>query len=128
MNNFIKLTIDYSKSKINFLHTTVYIDINNTITTTVYRKPTDSYSYLHPKSSHPPHTFSSIPYSQTLRYRRICSKESDFKQQDNNLKETFLNLDIEKFPSRKPSKKHKIPHFLNSSTTNINLKKTEPHW
>ena len=41
--------------------------------TSVHYKPTDSHSYLLHSSSHPSHVKNSIPYSQFLRLRRLCS-------------------------------------------------------
>ena len=48
------------------------------IETTIYYKPTDSHSYLRYDSFHPEKCLNSIPYSQFLRLRRICSKDEDF--------------------------------------------------
>ena len=44
----------------------------------MHYKPTDSHSYLLYSSSHPSHVKNSIPYSQLLRLRRLCSEDSDF--------------------------------------------------
>ena len=46
----------------------------------VYYKPTDSHSYLLYSSSHPSHVKNSIPFSQFLRLRRLCSDDSDFSE------------------------------------------------
>ena len=46
----------------------------------MHNKPTDSHSYLY-SSSHPSHVKNSIPYSQFLRLFRICSDDSDFSSQ-----------------------------------------------
>src|SRR5690606_21304810 len=56
-NNFhpsIKFTSNISSSEINFLDVNVKI-INGCITTSLYRKPTDSPQYLHFASEHPKH-------------------------------------------------------------------------
>ena len=45
--------------------------------TSVHYKPTDFHSYLLYSSSHPSHVKNSIPYSQLLRLRRLCSDHSD---------------------------------------------------
>ena len=47
--------------------------------TTLYTKPTDSYSYLRYEACHPTHQIS-IPYSQFLRVRRNCFLWKDFIQ------------------------------------------------
>ena len=84
----IKLTLEYSQSQVHFLDTTITIK-NSNISTSLYRKPTHSYSYIHPTSSHPPHTFRSVVYSQALRYKRICSEAHDRNQQLATLQEGF---------------------------------------
>ena len=49
----------------------------NGLCTSVYYKPTDSHSYLLYSSSHPSHVKNSIPFSQFVRLRRLCSDDSD---------------------------------------------------
>ena len=68
----IKFTFDSSQSEVHFLDTSLMLQ-NNRLETELYTKPTDTHSYLLPSSSHPKHTIASIPYSQALRVRRICS-------------------------------------------------------
>ncbi|CAM4659574.1 unnamed protein product [Lepidochelys olivacea] len=61
-NNFhptTNLSLVQSTQEIHFLDTTVLIN-NGHINTTLYRKPTDRYSYLHASSFHPDHTTRSI--------------------------------------------------------------------
>ncbi len=84
----IKFTQETSSEKINFLDVTVYKD-GNQLQTTLYKKPTDVHLYLHYKSCHPKKMKESIPYSQILRIRRICSQEEDFKTQSNIMLEHF---------------------------------------
>ena len=50
----------------------------NCIATSIHYKATDSNSYLNFSSSHPYSCKSSIPYSQFLRLRKICSDDADF--------------------------------------------------
>ena len=45
-----------------------------------YNKPTDKHQYLSPQSCHPKHCTKSIPYSQALRIKRICSNEQTTKK------------------------------------------------
>nr|XP_048695288.1 dnaJ homolog subfamily B member 13 isoform X5 [Caretta caretta] len=93
-NNFhptINLSLVQSTQEIHFLDTTVLIN-NGHINTTLYRKPTDRYSYLHASSFHPDHTTRSIVYSQALRYNRICSNPSDRDKHLQDLCQAFLQL------------------------------------
>ena len=46
--------------------------------TDLFCKPTDSHNYLHFNSAHPEHNKTSLPYSQYLRLKRICSRDEDF--------------------------------------------------
>ena len=55
----------------------------------LYSKPTDSHSYLRYDSAHPPRCMQSLPYSQFLRIRRICTKKSDFEKHASNMKQDF---------------------------------------
>ena len=63
----------------NFLDTTVKKDKEGNVSTDLYQKPTDTHPYLHWTSAHPPHLKHSIPYSQALRLRRICSHSETLK-------------------------------------------------
>ena len=61
-----------------------------TIHTDLYTKPTDTHQYLSPESCHPKHYTTSIPYSQSLRLRRICSRVEDFTLRSNQLRTHLL--------------------------------------
>jgi hypothetical protein len=74
----IKFTSDISADSVNFLDTSVKIDDNRHVYTDLYCKPTDSHNYLLYESSHPSHLKRSLPYSQFLRIRRICTKLHDY--------------------------------------------------
>ena len=73
----IKFTMEASEIGVNFLDTTVKL-VNNRIETDLYCKPTDANNYLLYKSAHPRNCKDSIPYSQFLRIRRICTNIEDF--------------------------------------------------
>ena len=73
----IKFTHTISSNTVTFLDLDLTLN-NGQISTTVHYKPTDSHSYLDYRSSHTPSTRDSIPYSQFLRLRRLCSDEDDF--------------------------------------------------
>ena len=80
----IKFTHEISTDSVNFLDTTVLKDGQGYSNTDVYQKRTDTHPYLHWTSAHPPHLKHSIPYSQALRLRRICSS-TDTKETDNRI-------------------------------------------
>ena len=73
----IKFTSEISDSQINFLDSTV-VKTGTTLSIKSYTKPTDANNYLLYDSCHPKHCKSSLPYSQFLRIRRLCSNISDF--------------------------------------------------
>jgi len=82
-------TQETSDSSAHFLDITIKID-GNQIVTTLYTKPSNSKQYLLYNSCHPKNTLNSIPYSQFLRLKRICSLDSDFHAESNKLFSTFL--------------------------------------
>ena len=65
-------------------------DSNSNISTDVYQKPTDTHPYLHWTSAHPPHLKHSIPYSQALRLRRICTSTNVSEQRIREYSEYFV--------------------------------------
>ena len=86
----LKFTSEYSEKGIPFLDTFCQIE-GKKIITRPYNKPTDTKQYLHPTSCHPPHILKSIPYSQALRVKRICSKREDLDDELSNLSGFFKN-------------------------------------
>ena len=87
----IKFDFQVSPRKIAFLAEMLYKDENNNIQKTLYRKPIDQQAFLHTKSENPRSLKSSIPYSQVLRRKTICSSSTEF---DNNcaiIKQKFLD-------------------------------------
>ena len=92
VNNFhpaLKFTWEISEISVLFLD--ILISINGSrLTTSVFYKPTDSHSYLLFSSSHPNHTKRSIPFSQFLRLRRICSEDEDFQTKSLEMRNFFV--------------------------------------
>ena len=84
----IKFTSEISQTTVTFLDTRVNLS-HNKIETDLFCKPTDSHNYLLFSSSHPRRCKESIPFSQLLRIRRICSRLVDF---DKHMKETTLHF------------------------------------
>ena len=75
--NVLKYTWEIFDTSLAFLDIKGSIE-GDGLCTSVHYKPTDSHSYLLYSSSHPSHAKNSIPYSQFLRLRRLCSDDSDF--------------------------------------------------
>ena len=74
----LKYTWEISNTSLEFLDIKTNSIQGNGLCTSVHYKPTDSHSCLLYSSSHPAHGKNSIPYSQFLRLRRLCSENSDF--------------------------------------------------
>ena len=89
----IKFTFEYSREKIAFLDTMVYIDGNRYHQTTIFRKPTDRMCLLHFSSNHPIHVKRSIVYTQALRYCTIISEDSNLESELQVLTRTLLARD-----------------------------------
>ena len=89
VHSSIKFDFNFSKTSVNFLDTTVTLNPDHSIKSSLYQKPTDRHNFLHHKSYHPSSTKKSLPYSQALRIRRICSSIKDEKSALEKLKEQF---------------------------------------
>ena len=59
---------------VHFLDIAYAFGFDGGLVTDIHIKETDSRTYLNFHSHHPPYIFSSIIYSQALRYRRIINK------------------------------------------------------
>ena len=97
----IKFDFEFSKEKIEFLETLVYKDHKNRLQATLYKKPTNHQDYLHTKPAHPLSLRKSIPYSEALRIKRVCSTFNEYKKYSNDLikkctKETSFETKSEK--------------------------------
>ena len=68
----------FESASVNFLDTTVKIDTDNTIYTTLNEKSTDTHLYLHYESAHHSPCHEKGSHGQFLRIRRICAKNQDF--------------------------------------------------
>ena len=84
----LKYTWEISETSLAFLDIKVSIN-GNCLRTSVNNKPTDSHSYLLHSSSHPSHVKNSIPCSQFLRLRRLCSDDSDFSKKSQEMCQFF---------------------------------------
>eukprot|EP00745_Piridium_sociabile_P013804 TRINITY_DN2026_c0_g1_i5.p1 TRINITY_DN2026_c0_g1~~TRINITY_DN2026_c0_g1_i5.p1 ORF type:complete len:690 (-),score=105.99 TRINITY_DN2026_c0_g1_i5:520-2589(-) len=92
----IKFTITSSSVKLPFLDIMVSLE-NGFLTTDLYTKHTDAHAYLHYSSCHPSHCKNSIPHSQFLRLRRLCSSNNRFDKQARQME---LNLLKRGYPKK----------------------------
>nr|XP_047128840.1 uncharacterized protein LOC124809161 isoform X1 [Hydra vulgaris]XP_047128841.1 uncharacterized protein LOC124809161 isoform X1 [Hydra vulgaris] len=91
LHNDIKFTFNTSNDKINFMDITLQINKNNnTLTSKLYRKPTDTLSLLNFHSNHPRHQKIGIIYSQALRLNRLISDEDELNKELKNLTITLV--------------------------------------
>ena len=84
----LKYTWEISETSLAFLDIKVSIS-GNVLCTSVHYKPKDSHSYLLYSSSHPLYVKNAIPYSQFLRFRRLCSDDSDFSSKSEEICQFF---------------------------------------
>ena len=84
----LKFTWEISETSVTFLDINISVQ-DNKLATSVHYKPTDSHSYLLYSSSHPSYVKDSIPYSQFLRLRRLCSEDSDFNSKCDEMSNFF---------------------------------------
>lgn len=88
--NYLSFTMEHDAHSLNFLDLTILKDVNNTLQTTVYRKPLSRNTLLQADSNHPPHLIRNIPTGQFLRVRRNCSSTQDFMSKASQLSQRFL--------------------------------------
>ena len=84
-------SIKFDCKQIEFLDNLVYIDEQNKLQTIFFRKSSDRKNFLYAKSEHPYLLRKSIPYSQALRIRRICSTFQDYNSHSRKLMQKFAN-------------------------------------
>ena len=77
------------QEEINFFDVNVRLN-NRQLETDQHIKPNDTHQFLDSTSCHPYHCKKSIPYSQALRYNRICSDNKKFDQRCNNLEKWLV--------------------------------------
>lgn len=91
LNNFstLKFTNNSSTSEIIFLDLKIQIQ-DGVIQTGVHFKPTNHLQYLHFDSNHPKNTKRSIPYSQAIRGKRICSTDKELDEFNDKITNAFI--------------------------------------
>ena len=89
MQSTIRFTYSYSRTDVSFLDMKVSLK-NNKICTSVHSKPVDTHTYLHATSFHSRSTILSLPKTQFIRIRRICSSVSDYQYHAQRFLEFFV--------------------------------------
>ena len=72
------------------LDTTIFINMEQILESTLYVKPTDICSLLHKQSFHPDTCKQSVIYSQVLRYRRIITNNITLRTKLGKLKTNLI--------------------------------------
>ena len=143
----IKIGFKFSKENIAFLDRLAFIDSNNRLQTTLYKKPTDCQNFLHAKSAHPFSLRKSIFYSQALRIKRICSTFEEYRKHSQDLIKKIVEKGYNESTARKqierddhldtslllkhckPKRTGKIPFSLTYNPVLPNIKEIiNEHW
>lgn len=91
VNDFnLKFMFQFDKDQIPFLDLVIVKQLDGTLSTNLYRKPTAGNTLLYATSAHPKLLVRSNPFAQYLRLHRNCALESDFIIQANALRERLL--------------------------------------
>jgi hypothetical protein len=91
-SSIFNFTSEISTSEICFLDVKIILDIESKLHTEIFRKSTDQlYGGLHYSSCHPQHLKDSLPYSNAIRYKRICSDAISLEKNYDFLRESFYN-------------------------------------
>ena len=85
----ITFDFDYSKTQTYFLHIITKLSAEKLLTT-LYREEIDRQPSLHRKSKHLETLKRSIPYSQALRLKRICTTKKNFPEQSKALSKRLV--------------------------------------
>ena len=88
-HNTRKFDYKISTKETEFLDIIVHRNQQHKIQTTIFRKPMDQETYLHAQSNHPKSLKDSIPYSQALRIKTICSTTSEFNKNSDVITKRF---------------------------------------
>lgn len=80
----IRVKYEIGERSIHFLDTTVYkgesFNSDQKLDIKVYFKDTDTHALLFKNSFHPKHIYRGLVKSQLMRFKRICTKDKDFRE------------------------------------------------
>ena len=85
LHQSIKFSHEFSKTSINFLDTTVKLNANRELITTLNNKQTDTHPYVDYSCAYQESILTKGPFSQYLRLRPICSLDEGFKVNANEM-------------------------------------------
>lgn len=88
VNEHLHFTINYDLSQISFPDVMVIKD-KTSLSTDLYRKPTDRNTLLKGDSFHPRPLIKSLHMSQLSRIRRICSSDASYQKETTDLTQRF---------------------------------------
>ena len=112
-----KFDYKFESKRVEFPDTLVYIDQQNKLQTTIFRKSIDRQNYFNTKSENPYSLKKSVLYSQVLQIRRVCSTFQDHHSHSRKLTELFVDKGDKKMLSY--SKFRKLTNSIeNNSPTN----------
>ena len=111
--------VSETKPMVHFLDVSFGFDPQGNLLTDIYIKETDAKGFLNFNSCHSNHTFSSIVYSQAIRYRRIISDDELLK---NRLKELKGHFILSNYPNNMVNnifdKVTRLPRILENTRNN----------
>ena len=90
MHPTIQFEMEHSKNRVHFLDTTIFINKEQKLESTLDVKPTDICSLLHKQSFHPETCKQSVIYSQVLRYRHIITDNETLRTKLGKLKTNLI--------------------------------------
>ena len=96
----LKFTYEFSKTELVFLDTVIYkgerFKNEGTLDIKTYFKPTETFQYLHRKSSHPTNIFIAFIKGEIMRYIRNTSSNTELNKQIESFKSRLLKRDYNK--------------------------------
>ena len=117
----IKFTSTHAATNVPFLDVNVSLTTDGNISTDLYTKPTDKHQHLLYSSCHPLHTKKAIPFSVTLRLRRICSTDETFNTRTAQLTTYLLKRGYNRnFVTKQIQRAADIPRRLTLQTKDAN--------
>ena len=74
----------------------VVLEKDGSLSTKLYRKPTDRNAYLHFNSYHPVKQKENIPFGQFIRAKKICTNKTEAENSIKEIEIKFRKEDIRK--------------------------------